>query len=702
MSYVIGIDIGGTFTDAFATDEAGRVVAAKAPSTPSNFSRGVIDTIDELARSMQMEPQHLLAATSYICHATTSTLNALLTGSVAKVGFITTHGHADSITIMYLEGRYAGFDAEEMQDMARHKKPPPLVPRRLVREVHERVDYKGEVIVSLDEAGLRKAVRELIELDVDAIAVSLLWSFRYPAHERRVREIIWELAPDLYVGLSSDIMPRIREYSRAATTIMSAQVGPILRDYLGPLGHELRSMGFAGSLLVMQGTGGSISAEEAPSYAITTVGSVLTGGVIGCVSLGASLGHKNIISTDMGGTTFLVGMVVDGEPVKSTNMVVNQHTISTPMVRIHTIGGGGGAIAWLDAGGNLRVGPRGAGAHPGPAAYDDGGTEPTVTDADIVLGIINPAFFLGGRKRLDGRLAEEAIRTHIAEPLGLSVEDSAAAIYAIATSQAADLVRKAVVNAGYDPRDFVIYAFGGAAPAHCGAYAAELNARELVVPLGSTASAFSAYGLAGSNVVLSAEQSNPQVFPPSPALVSETYRALETDLAARMAAQCLEFTHVEMYREVDIRYTMQFAEVTTPVARGDLVEADVAQIGADFEMLYEQLYGKGAGYREAGLQVITYRVFAVGHMPFKPVLPRIADATGEPIAAKEHRRVFLDVSAGWQDTPIYDYDALRCGHAFDGPAVIEAPTTTVAVPPGATASVDHLGSMIIRFEQRDT
>jgi N-methylhydantoinase A len=169
-----------------------------------------------------------------------------------------------------------------------------------------------------------------------------------------------------------------------------------------------------------------------------------------------------------------------------------------------------------------------------------------------------------------------------------------------------------------------------------------------------------------------------------------------------MAAQCLEFTHVEMYREVDIRYTMQFAEVTTPVARGDLVEADVAQIGADFEMLYEQLYGKGAGYREAGLQVITYRVFAVGHMPFKPVLPRIADATGEPIAAKEHRRVFLDVSAGWQDTPIYDYDALRCGHAFDGPAVIEAPTTTVAVPPGATASVDHLGSMIIRFEQRDT
>lgn len=700
MPYVIGIDIGGTFTDAFATDESGGVAAAKAPSTPPNFARGMLDAIEELARTMAIDVRELLGATRYICHATTSTLNAMVTGAVAKIGFVTTKGHADSITIMNLEGRYAGFGAEEIQNMTRHQKPPPLVPKRMVREIHERLDYQGKVIAPLDERGARQAVQELLDLGVDAIAVSLLWSFRNPAHERRVREIIHELAPDLYVGLSSEVMPRIREYSRAATTIVSTQVGPILRDYLKPLGRELREMGFEGALLVMQGTGGSISAQEAPRHAATTIGSVLTGGVIGCVNMGELLGHRNIISTDMGGTTFLVGMVVDGVPVKATHTVVNQHTISTPMVRINTIGGGGGAIAWIDAGGNLRVGPRGAGASPGPAAYGLGGSEATVTDADIILGIINPDFFLGGRKRLDRALAEQAIRTHVAGPLGLSVEDAAAAIYTIATSQAADLVRKSVVNAGYDPRDFVIYAFGGAAPAHCGAYASELNARELIVPLGPTASAFSAFGLAGSNVVLSAEQSSPQVFPLAPAVVNATFHLLEGELDARMAAQEIPFSRIEMSREIDIRYTMQLAEVTTPVAGGHLSEDEVLRIGTDFETLYEQLYGKGAGFREAGLQAITYRVFAVGHLPFKPVLPEIAARGTDEAAPKGRRRVMLDVAAGWRDTPIYDYHALRAGHRLAGPAIIEAPTTTVAIPPGADAVVDRLGNMIIRYAKR--
>lgn len=700
MAYVIGIDIGGTFTDAVATDESGRVVAAKAPSTPPNFARGLLDAINEVACAMDLEPRTLLRETRYICHATTSTLNALVTGAVAKVGFLTTKGHADSITIMNTEGRYAGFGPEELQDMVRHTKPPPLVPRRLVREVHERVDYNGDVVVALDESGVRRAVQELIDAGVEAIAVSLLWSFRNSAHERRVRDLIHELAPDLYVGLSSEVMPRIREYSRAATTIMSAQVGPILRDYLKPLRQELRELGFEGSLLVMQGTGGTVTAQDAPTYAVTTVGSVLTGGVIGCVNMGEALGHRNIISTDMGGTTFLVGMVADGIPVKSNVTVVNQHTISTPMVRINTIGGGGGAIAWLDAGGNLRVGPRGAGAAPGPAAYGIGGTEPTVTDADIILGIINPDFFLGGRKRLDRTLAENAIRTRIAEPLGLSVADAAAAIYAIATSQAADLVRKSVVNAGYDPRDFVIYAFGGAAPAHCGAYAAELNAEALVVPLGQTASAFSAYGLAGSNVILSAELSNPQVFPVAAAVVNATFETLEADLKTRLAAQGIPFARIEMSREIDMRYTLQLSEVTTPVPAEYLDADGVERIGVAFETLYEQLYGKGAGYREAGLQIITYRVFAVGHMPFKPVLPEIPAKTSDVVPAKERRPVLLDLAVGWQDTPIYDYSLLRAGHVLAGPAIVEAPTTTVVVPPGATGSVDALGNMIMRFTRR--
>ncbi|SFO51148.1 N-methylhydantoinase A [Pseudonocardia ammonioxydans] len=404
MSFVIGIDIGGTFTDAFATDTTGRVFSAKSPSTPPDFERGMLNAIDELAGAVGVSSSQLLGETAYICHGTTATLNALVTGDVAKVGFLTTVGHSDSIMIMNLEGRYAGRGSDYIKAMSRTSKPEPLVPRGQIREIVERVDYKGEVIVSLDESKAKQAIRELLAEGVEGFAVSLLWSFRNPAHEQRLRELIAEQAPEAYVGLSSELSPRIREYPRNVTTIMSTQVGPKLRDYLRPLSAELSDRGFTGSLLVMQGSGGAINAADAPDRAITTIGSVLTGGLVGCRNLGAQLGHRNIISTDIGGTTFLVGMIVDGEPVKSTTTVLNQHTISTPMVKVNTIGAGGGAIAWVDSGGNLKVGPRSAGARPGPACYGQNGTEPTVTDADLVLGIVNPDNFLGGRQKLDRQL----------------------------------------------------------------------------------------------------------------------------------------------------------------------------------------------------------------------------------------------------------------------------------------------------------
>lgn len=332
MTFVIGIDIGGTFTDAFATDTTGRVFAAKSPSTPPDFDHGMLNVIDELAAAVGTSTEDLLADTSYICHGTTATLNALVTGDVAKIGFLTTIGHADSIMIMNLEGRYAGRGSDYVKAMTHSRKPAPLVPHSQIREIVERVDYKGAAVVTLDELQARRAIAELLAEGVEGFAVSLLWSFRNPAHERRLRELIHEAAPDMYVGLSSELSPRIREYARNVTTLMSTQVGPKLRDYLRPLSAELTTRGFSGSLLVMQGSGGAIGAADAPNRAITTIGSVLTGGLVGCRNLGAQLGHRNIISTDIGGTTFLVGMIVDGEPVKSTSTVLNQYTISTPMV----------------------------------------------------------------------------------------------------------------------------------------------------------------------------------------------------------------------------------------------------------------------------------------------------------------------------------------------------------------------------------
>ena len=312
MKYVLGIDVGGTFTDCVAADADGHIFSGKSPSTPPNFAEGVLASIEVVASHMNMDACDLLADTAYIAHGTTSTLNAVVTGAVAPTGFITTKGHRDSIFIMNLEGRYAGVGAEQIQAIKHTRKPAALVSKRRVKEAIERIDCEGSVVVALDEEAMRADIRELLDQGVESIAISLLWSFRNPVHEQRIRELIREVSPGTFVVLSSEVSPRIREYPRNVTTLMNAQVGPILRDYLAPLTAELTARGFEGPLLVMQGSGGTEAAKEAPRRAITTIGGVLTGGVTGARNLGKQLGHDNIISTDVGGTTFLVGMVVDG------------------------------------------------------------------------------------------------------------------------------------------------------------------------------------------------------------------------------------------------------------------------------------------------------------------------------------------------------------------------------------------------------
>jgi N-methylhydantoinase A len=697
MAYVIGVDVGGTFTDAVLDDDAGNLVAAKAPSTPPDYSQGVLDVLTALAQNLGRPLDEMLADTHHIAHGTTSSLNALVTGSVPPVGFVTTRGHRDSIFIMNVEGRYLGSSPDQLQNVMGQSKIHGLIAKRHAVEVTERLDRDGAVIVPLDEESVRIAVRPLLAQGIRSIAVSLLWSFKNPAHERRIRAIIHQLDPDVFVSLSSEISPRIREFARNATTIMSGQIGPGLRDYLGTLESRLRAAGLDGPLLVMQSNGGAIAAAEAPAAAISTVGSVLTGGVVGAVSLGRQLGHRNIISTDVGGTTFLVGMIVDGEPVRTSTTVINHHPVNVPTLQVHAIGAGGGAIAWLDRGGNLQVGPRSAQAVPGPACYGTGGTEPTNTDANLVLGILPETGLLGGRQALDGAAARSAIRTRIAEPLGLSVEDAAAAIYAIQNAQTGDLLRKTVVEAGHDPRDFVLYAFGGAGPAYCASYGAEVGAREVVVPLGPVASAFSAYGLAASDIVLAAEVSDPGAMPLPPARVQAHFADLERRLAAALDRQGLAYDRIEYARSADLRYTAQLAEVSVPVAAGDLDEAAMSGLLADFEQRYADMYGEGTGFSAAGVQAITFRVRATGILPFNPQLPKLADAGGtDPGDAQlAIRKVCLDARIGYVDTPIYDYRKLRHGHVITGPAVIEVPTTTVVVPPRMTGTVDHLGNLSI-------
>jgi N-methylhydantoinase A len=698
VAYVIGVDVGGTFTDAVLDDDAGVILAAKSASTPPDYSRGVLDVLELLAEQVGKPLEEVLAGTRHIAHGTTSTLNALVTGNVPAVGFLTTKGHRDSIFIMNVEGRYLGRSQHELQSVLGQDKNHGLLPKRQALEVTERVDRDGTVVVPLDEQQARTAIAALLDLGVRAIAVSLLWSFRNPSHERRLRELIHELDPEVFVSLSCEVSPRIREFARSATTIMSTQVGPGLREYLTALEGRLRERQLAGPLLVMQSNGGAVAASRASSMAIGTVGSVLTGGVIGSVALARQLGHRNIISTDVGGTTFLAGLIVDGEPVRSTTTIINHHPVNVPTLRVHAIGSGGGAIASIDAGGNLRIGPRSAQAVPGPASYGQGGTEPTNTDANLVLGILPSKGLLGGRKPLSLELAREAIDTHIAKPLGLSVEQAAAAIYTVQNAQTGDLLRKTVVESGHDPRDFVLYAFGGAGPANCAGYAAEVGVAEVVVPLGPVASAFSAFGLASSDIVLEAELSDPVFVPLDPARVNRNFAQLEEQVRDGLARQGLQFDQVELYREIDMRYAMQLAEVATPVGPGELDAAAMEAAAAGFEQRYAALYGAGAGFREAGIQAITFRMRGVGIVPFSPKLPRITPAaSADPDEALTTRRpVCIDARIGFADTPVYDYQRLRAGHVLDGPAIVEVPTTTVVIPAGMRGTVDELGNLIIR------
>ncbi|WP_067888294.1 hydantoinase/oxoprolinase family protein [Nocardia vaccinii] len=700
MAYVIGVDVGGTFTDAVLDDGDGLVLAGKAPSTPPDYSQGVMDVLDVLAEQLGRPLEDMLADTHHIAHGTTSSLNALVMNQVPDVGFLTTKGHRDSIYIMNVEGRYLGRSAEQLQNVLDQSKSHGLVAKRHALEVTERVDRDGRVVVALNEDEVRSAVKTLLADGISAIAVSLLWSFRNATHERRIREIVHEIDPTVFVSLSSEVSPRIREFARNATTIMSTQIGPGLRNYLGELESKLRDRRLAGPLLVMQSNGGAVAAAEAPGNAISTVGSVLTGGVVGAVSLGRQLGHRNIIATDAGGTTFLAGLVVDGEPVRSSTTIINHHPINVPTLEVHAIGSGGGAIAWLDAGGNLQIGPHSAQAVPGPACYGQGGAEPTNTDANLVLGILPERGLLGGRKALNLELARQAIRARIAEPLGLSVEDAAAAIYEVQNAQTGDLLRKTVVEAGHDPREFIVYAFGGSGPAHCGFYAQEIGVENVVVPLGQVASAFSAYGLASSNIVLAKELSDPAVMPLDPARVERNFKQLEEQVREMLSRQGLRFATIEISREIDMRYTMQLAEVATPIPAGALGAAEIAEASAMFEQRYADLYGPDSGFREAGIQAITYRVRGTGVLPFTPELPALAAAeSSDPRAAHVGtRKVCLDGRRGYVDTDIYDYAKLRAGHVLRGPAVIEVPTTTVVVPHDTTGSIDRLGNLHITVD----
>ena len=696
MAYIIGIDTGGTFTDCVVMDADGRIVTAKAASTPDDFSEGVMESLRLAAERVGLTTEALLRDTARLALGTTVGTNAMLQRRGARVGLITTRGHRDVIHIMRGARGVPGLNSVQVLHFPESGKPDPIVPKPFITEVSERVDCKGEVVVELNEDEAAAAIRTLVAKGVEAIAICFLWSFKHAEHERRVKAMVERLAPGVFVCCSADLIPRWGEYERTVATVLNAYLGPVMSRYLGRLESRAQTAGLRYPLQVMQCGGGVIPAAESARRAFLTLDSGPVAGVLASQYLGQLIGHKHIIATDMGGTSFDVGLVWDGEPVASYQSVVHQYEYFVPRIDIRSIGSGGGSIVWIDeVSGTLRVGPLSAGAMPGPACYGRGGSQPTVTDADLVLGYLDPHTFLGGRLRLDVGRARESLAP-FATRLGLGLVETAAGAVRVAEHQMADLIRKATVQKGYDPRDCVVYAYGGAGPVHAGVYARELGAQGVVVPLGGLCSLWSALGAASADLLHIYEAVDIQPSPFDPARVAQHFAELEERGRAQLRADGVDPTHARLARSADIRYKGQINEVEVPVPASPLNEAALTQLVADFHRRYETVYGRGAGFHEARVEIVTYRVRASA-ISAKPrvVAAREADRTPAREAQAGQRPVYWSELGDFDATPIVWGERLVPGNVVPGPAIIQVPDTTIVVHPFETARVDPYGNVLI-------
>ena len=687
--FVIGVDSGGTFTDTVVIAGDGRIGIGKSLSTPDRPANGVIDSVVDAGRALGLDLAATVAAADLIAHGTTVGLNALLTGRTARAGLLVTKGFEDTIAIARID-KVMGLEESLQQDPTRWEKPPALIPQTAIVGVEERVDSAGTVVRELDEEQAREALRELARQDVQAVGVSLLWSFLYPRHELRLAELAREeLGADTEVLLSSEIAPRIGEYERTMTVLLNACLSPVVATYLRDLESQLADNGFGGSLLVMRSGGGVQTAERLASRPVETLRSGPVGGLEASSAIGAVAGHANMIATDVGGTSFDVGLIVDGEPQFARRPMVGRYAIASPVIDIESIGTGGGSIAWVDgAAGTLRVGPQSAGADPGPAAYGRGGEHATVTDAAVALGYLAS---LGGALELDPEAARAALRREIAEPLGLGLEEAAEGVLTVANSQMADLVRRVTVQRGYDPRDFVLYAFGGAAPQYAGRYAMDLGVSELVVP--AFAPVFSAFGAAASDVRTSAQLDAPRPFPPPLDWLGEQLALLEARVREELDLRAAP-GEARIERRLGLRFMRQVHELAVPLPDGEVSAADLERVAAEFTREYERTFGAGTAYTIAGIELVGLRVEGSLALEVEPPLRGEATAT-EPVGS---RTGWFD--GRWTDAPIWDGAAIATDHPVTGPAFIEYATSTAVVYPGQTARVDRIGNMVFNQEER--
>lgn len=689
MKYRVGIDVGGTFTDGILIDDSvGDFTISKVSSTPHDPSIGFMNAVSRL---LDEHPDVSWPDLDYVIHATTVVTNAILEGKTSRAALIVTEGFRDLLEI----GRQTRSSLYDLQ----FTKAPPLVPRRLVFEVPERLDATGSVVRALDLGRVQAIAAELMRLDVETIAVCLLHSYRNPHHEQMVGEELRAALPSLLISLSSDIAPEFREYVRASTTVVNAVVRPPVARYLSKIQQDVRDAGADPGLLMMQSNGGVTDFDMAAERPVALVESGPAAGVIAARNVARLLGRDDAFSFDMGGTTAKVGLIQDGEPrvvkdyevgavAMSRNRGGTGYPIRTPVIDLVEIGAGGGSIAWIDEGGSIRVGPESAGADPGPACYGRGGDRPTVTDANLVLGYLDPEFFLGGQILLDVEAARAAVDRECAQALGMSVVETANGIVELANAAMANAFRLISVQRGYDPRGFVLVAFGGAGPLHANRMAQTMDIKELVIP--RSPGVFSSVGLVATDVRTDEQMA---VLTSTARLtdgqVNDSLKALEEKGWASLQAQRVTSTEIRHIRQADMRYVGQGYELTIDVHGG----ADIlGRLEADFHAEHERAFGFSAV--EDPTEIVNLRVSTIGSI--RPPTLRAAAETGDLVSAsKGTRRAFFSETGGFVETGVFDRALLWEGATLGGPALIEEFDSTTVVCPGHTARVAAHGMIII-------
>jgi N-methylhydantoinase A len=679
----IGIDVGGTFTDVVLVDERlGAFHYTKTPTTHNDLAEGVLKGLKEILELTKTS----MGDVDYLIHGTTIGTNAIVEGKGGRVGLITTAGFEDVLEIRRVaRPKEAAFDFGA-------DNPPPLVPRYLRKGVVERLNSKGEVVTPLDEASVRRVVAYFKEQSVEAIVVSLLFSFLNPGHEKAVARISRDMLPQIPISLSSEICPEFREYERTCTTVMNGYLGPVIGRYMDNLTARLKENYGDATLHIMQSNGGTMTATVAKDNASQLINSGPAGGAIAAAFVSRLTGNDMAVGADMGGTTFDISIIDKSLPKTTTWGGVTNYPIKLPMVDMKTIGAGGGSIAWVDEGGVLNVGPHSAGSDPGPACYGWGGTLPTVSDANLVLGRLNPRYFLGGKLPLFPEKAREAIEKHIAGKMGISVEEAASGIIRIVNANMAKGISGNSVERGYDLREFALITMGGAAALHAAGIAKELNMARVIVP--PMSGNFSAVGLVVADIqhdyVRTVAQKAPEI---DPGELLTLFKDMEKEGIKQLAEEKVPDQNMEIAWSADLRYEGQSWELNAPIEATDRLDADgVRRIADDFHALHQQVYSYAEP--EAVVEFVNLRVRVMGKNPTLSLQKERLEPVVMDGGWKEMRSVYFE-GPGRQEIPIYERGALQPGARITGPGLIEETISTTLIPPQFVGYVDEFRNIII-------